>query len=306
MLPSLLAMVTLLPGPAYLGIMVVPYLAWLLARQRPLRVVPVAAFVVATGIVLARVYPGYDGMLTALDRLPEPWSSGRPGRRGRCTPRAHAPGEHPGVCAATFRRIAAQRTTRPRDSRTPMANPVFNRSPIFSAKAAARAAAAPPVPTAGQLETSTRPVGDADEMDRMTYEDTSSRRSSSSRSCSSAPPSAGARPAPARHRSAPRSSASCSRSSTPSSSEPSPPLILAYAASRASSSAASRALRAAVRRRSCQAVLATLGVVGVTLALFASGKIRASKRATKIFLIAMVGYARLLAGELRPHALRRD
>lgn len=39
-----------------------------------------------------------------------------------------------------------------------------------------------------------------------------------------------------------------------------------------------------------QAVLGTLVVVGVTLALFASGKIRASKRATKIFLIAMIGY----------------
>lgn len=39
-----------------------------------------------------------------------------------------------------------------------------------------------------------------------------------------------------------------------------------------------------------QATLATLVVVGVTLALFASGKVRASKRATKIFLIAMVGY----------------
>ncbi|HAN23951.1 MAG: hypothetical protein CMH36_01500 [Microbacterium sp.] len=39
-----------------------------------------------------------------------------------------------------------------------------------------------------------------------------------------------------------------------------------------------------------QATLATLAVVGVTLALFASGKIRASARATKIFLIAMVGY----------------
>ena len=39
-----------------------------------------------------------------------------------------------------------------------------------------------------------------------------------------------------------------------------------------------------------QAVIASLVVVGVTLALFASGKIRASKRATKIFLIAMVGY----------------
>lgn len=39
-----------------------------------------------------------------------------------------------------------------------------------------------------------------------------------------------------------------------------------------------------------QAVIASLVVVGVTLALFASGKIRASKRATKVFLIAMVGY----------------
>jgi uncharacterized YccA/Bax inhibitor family protein len=38
------------------------------------------------------------------------------------------------------------------------------------------------------------------------------------------------------------------------------------------------------------AVIATLVVVGVTLALFASGKIRASAKATKIFLIAMVGY----------------
>jgi len=37
-------------------------------------------------------------------------------------------------------------------------------------------------------------------------------------------------------------------------------------------------------------VLATLVVFGVTLALFASGKVRASKKATKIFLIAMVGY----------------
>ncbi len=39
-----------------------------------------------------------------------------------------------------------------------------------------------------------------------------------------------------------------------------------------------------------QATLATLAVVGVTLALFASGKIRASKKATKIFMIAMIGY----------------
>ncbi len=40
-----------------------------------------------------------------------------------------------------------------------------------------------------------------------------------------------------------------------------------------------------------QAVFGTLGVFAVTLALFASGKVRASKRATQIFLVAMVGYA---------------
>lgn len=39
-----------------------------------------------------------------------------------------------------------------------------------------------------------------------------------------------------------------------------------------------------------QAVFGTLAVVGITLALFMSGKVRASKRATKIFLVAMFGY----------------
>jgi len=40
-----------------------------------------------------------------------------------------------------------------------------------------------------------------------------------------------------------------------------------------------------------QAILATLVTVAVVLALFASGKIRASARATKIFLVAMIAYA---------------
>jgi uncharacterized YccA/Bax inhibitor family protein len=39
-----------------------------------------------------------------------------------------------------------------------------------------------------------------------------------------------------------------------------------------------------------QAVFGTLGVFAITLALFASGKVRASKRATQIFLVAMFGY----------------
>jgi uncharacterized YccA/Bax inhibitor family protein len=40
-----------------------------------------------------------------------------------------------------------------------------------------------------------------------------------------------------------------------------------------------------------QAVFGTLGVVAVTLALFKSGKVRATPKMTKIFLVAMVGYA---------------
>jgi len=73
--------------------------------------------------------------------------------------------------------------------------------------------------------------------------------------------------------------------------EPSPALILAYAGAEGvfvgGISAWYEAMNPGIV---AQAVIATLVVVGVTLALFASGKIRASKRATKIFLIAMVGY----------------
>lgn len=40
-----------------------------------------------------------------------------------------------------------------------------------------------------------------------------------------------------------------------------------------------------------QAVLGTLAVIGITLALFTSGKVRATPKMTKIFIVAMVGYA---------------
>ncbi len=40
-----------------------------------------------------------------------------------------------------------------------------------------------------------------------------------------------------------------------------------------------------------QAILGTLVVFGVTLALFASGRVRATKRATKVFMIAGISYA---------------
>lgn len=39
-----------------------------------------------------------------------------------------------------------------------------------------------------------------------------------------------------------------------------------------------------------QAVLGTFVVIGVTLALFASGRVRASAKATKVFMVAMIGY----------------
>ncbi|HWM33123.1 MAG TPA: hypothetical protein VNR36_02675 [Pseudolysinimonas sp.] len=62
LVPSTVSMVALLPGPTYLTVLVVPFLCWLLARHRPLRVWPMGAFVVAAGIVLGRVFPDYSGM----------------------------------------------------------------------------------------------------------------------------------------------------------------------------------------------------------------------------------------------------
>jgi hypothetical protein len=65
LLPSSFAMLALLAGPGYLTVLVVPYLCWLLVRHRPLRVWPMAVFVIATGIVLARLFPEYSGMPVA-------------------------------------------------------------------------------------------------------------------------------------------------------------------------------------------------------------------------------------------------
>lgn len=73
--------------------------------------------------------------------------------------------------------------------------------------------------------------------------------------------------------------------------EPVPGLILGYAALEGMFvGALSQFYETAYSGIVFQAVLATFVVVGVTLALFASGKIRASARATKIFMIAMIGY----------------
>jgi len=73
--------------------------------------------------------------------------------------------------------------------------------------------------------------------------------------------------------------------------EPSPALILGYAGAQGIFLGGISALfEAQFPGIASQAVLGTFAVVGVTLVLFASGKVRASAKATKIFLIAMVGY----------------
>ncbi|TDW29612.1 Bax inhibitor-1/YccA family protein [Cryobacterium psychrophilum] len=73
--------------------------------------------------------------------------------------------------------------------------------------------------------------------------------------------------------------------------EPSAPLILMFAGAQGLFvGGISNIFEAMYPGVVVQAVLATLVVVGVTLALFRSGKIRASKKATKVFTIAMVGY----------------
>ncbi|MCU1440833.1 MAG: hypothetical protein JWP85_1830 [Rhodoglobus sp.] len=74
--------------------------------------------------------------------------------------------------------------------------------------------------------------------------------------------------------------------------EPSAALVLAYgAAEGVFLGGISRIVENMLPGVIFQALIGTGLVFGVTLALFANGKIRASKRATKIFLIAMISYA---------------
>ena len=73
--------------------------------------------------------------------------------------------------------------------------------------------------------------------------------------------------------------------------QPSPALILSYAAVEGVFvGGISKFFETQYAGIAMQAVIGTFVVIGVTLALFASGKVRASKRATKVFMIAMIGY----------------
>jgi hypothetical protein len=60
------AVVLLLTGPKFIGVLVLPYIAWLLVRQRPARSFPTITFVLAGAVILPRIYTDYDGMLPTL------------------------------------------------------------------------------------------------------------------------------------------------------------------------------------------------------------------------------------------------
>jgi uncharacterized YccA/Bax inhibitor family protein len=177
-----------------------------------------------------------------------------------------------------------------------MANPVFRNNPIFSDKAAARAAqAAPPVPAASAEQLNAQysvPSPSADEMGRMTYEDTIVKTA-----IGFAVLLVGAVVGwvlgdflivtiGAAIIGFVLAMVNTFKK------EPSPALVLAYAFFEGVFVGGISMLYAIIFGGSIvpMAVFGTLGVVGVTLALFASGKVRASKRATQIFLVAMVGY----------------
>jgi uncharacterized YccA/Bax inhibitor family protein len=74
--------------------------------------------------------------------------------------------------------------------------------------------------------------------------------------------------------------------------QPSPALILAYAGLEGLFlGGLTRVLDGLYPGVGLQAVIGTLSVFGVTLLLFKSGKVRATPKAMKFFMIAMVGYA---------------
>lgn len=60
------AVLLLLTGPRFIVVLVLPYIAWLIVRDRPGRSYPTVIFVLAGAVILPRIYADYDGMLPAL------------------------------------------------------------------------------------------------------------------------------------------------------------------------------------------------------------------------------------------------
>lgn len=175
-----------------------------------------------------------------------------------------------------------------------MANPAFSNSPAFSAKAAAKIAArenaAPAVPTPGQLqEHFTLPDATPDQMERMTYQDTIFKTLAGFAVLLVGAAIGWVFPALAIVGAIAGLVLALVNIFKK---KPSPPLILAYAFAEGLLVGGVSFYFSGISDGIVpMALLGTLGVVAVTLALFANGKVRVSKRATKIFLVAIVGYA---------------
>lgn len=173
-----------------------------------------------------------------------------------------------------------------------MANPIFSRSPVFAAKAV-QGANAPAIPTPGQLaEHYAMPDATTVQTDRMSYEDTIVKTVVSFVILIAGAAIGWVFPIltiPAAIIGFVLALVNIFKK------KPSPALVLAYAAFEGIFVGGISQLYATqiVPGSSIvpMAVFGTLGVVGVVLALFASGKVRASPKATKIFLVAIVGYA---------------
>ena len=63
---SVPAVFLLLTGPRFIGVLVLPYIGWMLVRHRPARSYPTVTFVLAGAVIVARMFPDYEGMLPAL------------------------------------------------------------------------------------------------------------------------------------------------------------------------------------------------------------------------------------------------
>jgi uncharacterized YccA/Bax inhibitor family protein len=175
-----------------------------------------------------------------------------------------------------------------------MANPAFSNSPAFSAKAAQRLAArenaAPAVPTPGQLqEHFSLPDATPDQMERMTYQDTIFKTLAGFAVLLVGAAIGWMIPALAIVGAIAGFVLALVNIFKK---KPSPALILLYAGFEGLLvGGVSYYFSSFSDGIVPMALFGTLGVVGVTLALFASGKVRVSARATKIFLVAIIGYA---------------
>lgn len=174
-----------------------------------------------------------------------------------------------------------------------MANPAFSNSPAFSAKAAQRAAQrgeAPTVPTSGQLqEHFSLPSATEAQMERMSYEDTIFKTFAGFAVLLVGAAIGWFLPFLAIVGGIAGFVLAMVNIFKK---KPSPALIMAYAGAQGLLVGGVSSYYAGMWNGIVPiALFGTLGVVGVTLALFASGKVRASKRATQVFLVAIIGYA---------------